>query len=156
MTRESHNANLVFSKPSALPWERKVYRNKHGRGLRQATFGIRLPRYRTKSGAFDGMVVAQLKRLNAAWPELLRDVQCAVEDVPASAPVSWESRRVALSQSFPANHGIPARIVLYRKPIEQRARDRIDMQFIIRDEIVARLADLTGKHPEDIDPDWGF
>ncbi|MBT1176308.1 MULTISPECIES: metallopeptidase family protein [Bifidobacterium] len=156
MTKESEFTSLLRATGTVLPWERKIYRNRHGRGSRQAMFGIRMPRYRTKSGTFDGMVVAQLKRLNAAWPELLKNVECAVEDVPPSGPVSWETKRAFLSQGFPAEHGSPARIVLYRKPIEQRSRDRLDMQFLIRDEIVARLADLTGRHPEDIDPDWGF
>jgi hypothetical protein len=35
------------------------------------------------------------------------------------------------------------------------ARDTFDLQLILRDEIVSRLADLSGKHPEDIDPGWG-
>ncbi|WP_243386874.1 metallopeptidase family protein [Bifidobacterium primatium] len=157
MTEEkTTSAGMLRTGGTPLPWERKVYRNRHGRGNRQATFGIRMPRYRTKAGMFDSMVVAQLKRLNAAWPQLLDGVQCAVEDVPPSAPVSWETRRAFLSQSFPANHGIPARIVLYRRPIEQRAVGRVDLQLIIRDELVSCLADLSGKHPEDIDPDWGF
>ena len=156
MTNDFTKRPLARSTAAVLPWERKIYRDRHGRGARQAMFGIRMPRYRTKSGMFDGMVVAQMKRLNAAWPQLLANVECAVEDVPPSDPVSWETKRAFLSQSFPANHGIPARIVLYRRPIEQRALGRTDLQLLIRDELVSCLADLTGKHPEDIDPDWGL
>ena len=140
----------------ALPWDRKVYRNRHGRGVRRPTFGLRLPRYRTHSGFFDSLVVAQLRRLQAAWPQLLANIECAVEDVPPSEPLSWEERKSPRSQSFPASHGVPARIVLYRRPIEQRARNRIDLQFMIRDEIVYCLADLTGQPPEDIDPEFGM
>lgn len=102
------------------------------------------------------MVVAQLRRLNEAWPELMRNLQCAVEDVPPSDPLAWEDHHSILARAFPASHGIPSRIVLYRKPIERRARNRLELEFLIRDVIVERLADLTGKHPEDIDPDWGL
>ena len=67
-----------------LPWESTVYRNRHGRGTRTPMFGTRLPRYRTRSGMFDDMLVAQIRRLNDAWPELVAPVQFAVEDVPPS------------------------------------------------------------------------
>lgn len=136
-------------------WERPVYRDTHGRGMRQPLFGARLPRYRTKAGHFDGAVVAQLRRLHTGWPQLVESVQCAVEDVPPSDPLSWEEGDVTHSRAFSAEHGQPARIVLYRRPIESMAQDDLDLQLIIRDEIVARLAELSGKHPEDIDPDWG-
>ena len=69
-----------------LPWESTVYRNRHGRGTRTPMFGTRLPRYRTRSGMFDDMLVAQIRRLNDAWPELVAPVQFAVEDVPPSDP----------------------------------------------------------------------
>ena len=35
---------------------------------------------------FDDMVAAQLRRLSGAWPDLMRPVQFAVEDVPPSDP----------------------------------------------------------------------
>ena len=74
-----------------LPWESTVYRNRHGRGTRTPMFGTRLPRYRTRSGMFDDMLVAQIRRLNDAWPELVAPVQFAVEDVPPSDPAPWEA-----------------------------------------------------------------
>lgn len=60
------------------------------------------------------------------------------------------------SQSFPAEHGIPPRVVLYRMPLQSHARSRMDLQFAIRDEVVLRLAELYGRRPEEIDPDWGM
>ena len=123
-----------------LPWESTVYRNRHGRGTRTPMFGTRLPRYRTRSGMFDDMLVAQIRRLNDAWPELVAPVQFAVEDVPPSDPAPWEATRV----------------VLYRMPLQSHARSRMDLQFAIRDEVVLRLAELYGRRPEEIDPDWGM
>ena len=124
-----------------MPWETPIYRNRHGRGTRTPMFGTRLPRYRTRSGMFDDMLVAQIRRLNGAWPELI-------------AP--WEDVPHLGSQSFPAGHGIPPRIVLYRMPLQSHARNRMDLQFAIRDEVVSRLAEIYGRRPEEIDPDWGM
>ena len=139
-----------------LPWESTVYRNRHGRGTRTPMFGTRLPRYRTRSGMFDDMLVAQIRRLNDAWPELVAPVQFAVEDVPPSDPAPWEATAHLGSQSFPAEHGIPPRVVLYRMPLQSHARSRMDLQYAIRDEVVLRLAELYGRRPEEIDPDWGM
>ena len=91
-----------------LPWESTVYRNRHGRGTRTPMFGTRLPRYRTRSGMFDDMLVAQIRRLNDAWPELVAPVQFAVEDVPPSDPAPWEATAHLGSQSFPAKPYGPA------------------------------------------------
>ncbi|KAA8821644.1 metallopeptidase family protein [Bifidobacterium vespertilionis] len=138
------------------PWMGGVYRNRHGRGPRRPMFGTRLPRYRTRSGMFDDLVASQLKRLGQAWPELLKPVQFAVEDVPPSDPLPWEDEPRLLSKVFPAEHGIPPRIVLYRLPIQMQTRDRTELQFIIRDELVSCIAEHYGRRPEEIDPDWGL
>lgn len=135
------------------PWTQPIYRNRHGRGLRRPVF-TSLPHDRTSSGLFDAMVSAQVSRLKRAWPHLLNTIEFAVEDVPPSDPLAWEEYKVVLSQNFPARHGIPARIALYRRPIEFRASTRTDMQIIIRYEIVAQLADLYGMSPRSIDPSW--
>lgn len=158
--QQSQQRAYGFARPygpgSTLPWERRCYRNRHGRGQRQPMFGLRMPRYRTKSGIFDDLAVSYLRRMKQAWPQLMCNVECAVEDVPPSDPLEWEDRAVPLSRSFPARDGMPARIVLYSMPIQSRAHDRIDLEFLIRDEIVLQLANLNGLHPEDIDPDWGM
>lgn len=139
------------------PWDARVYRNRHGRGVRTPMFGTRLPRYRTRSGMFDDMVAAQIRRLNDAWPELIRPLQFAVEDVPPSDPAPWESPQDNMaSRCFAASHGIPARIVLYRLPIQSHVRTRMELQLAIRDELVDRVAELYGRRPEEIDPDWGL
>lgn len=102
------------------------------------------------------MVAAQIRRLNAAWPELIKSVQFAIEDVPPTAPAPWEIEPNTDSRCFPASHGTAARIVLYRMPIQTHATDRLELQWAIRDELVGRLAELYGRRPEEIDPDWGM
>lgn len=117
-------------------------------------FGVRMPRYRTRSGMFDDLVAAHIRRLGNAWPELIHPLQFAVEDVPPSDPVPWELEPNVKSRLFPAAHGMPARIVLYRMPLQSRARNRDDLQWAIRDELVVRVAELYGRRPEEIDPDY--
>jgi len=141
---------------TGLIWEERHYRNRHGRGLRAPIFGTRLPQYRTASGMFDAMVAAQIRRLNSAWQALTKDVQFAVEDVPPSHTLLWEQNRRILSQAFPASRGMQSRIVLYRLPLCTHVSSRSELQYAIRDELVQCLAELYGRRPEEIDPDWGL
>lgn len=138
------------------PWKSATYRDRHGRGQRTPMFGTRLPRYRTSSGMFDDLVLSQVRRLAQAWPDVVQHVQFAVEDVPPTSLAPWEAHERVHSQAFPAAHGLPARIVLYRLPLQMHAATRIELQFAIRDELVQCLAQLRGCNPEDIDPQWGM
>mgnify|MGYP003183247128 CR=1 FL=1 len=97
-----------------------------------------------------------VRRLGQAWPELIRPLQFAVEDVPPSDPTPWQTEPNMTSQCFPASHGIPARVVLYRMPLQTEAPTKLELQLAVRDELVARIAELYGRRPEEIDPDWGL
>ena len=46
----------------------------------------------------------------------------------------------------------PARIVVYRRPLEIRAADRDDLADLVRDVVVDQVAVLLGRDPEEIDP----
>ncbi len=133
-----------------LPWNRPVYRDRHGRGQgRCSAAGCALPH---QAGLFDDMYLAEIRRLRTAWPQVIDSVQCLVEDVPPDDPLPWEEQRVPRSQVFPAEHGRPARIVLYRRPLETESYDARDLEASIRAELVGRVADLTGRRPDEIDP----
>jgi hypothetical protein len=41
-------------------------------------------------------------------------------------------------------------------PLQMQTKDRMEMQLMIRDELVMRLAQLYGRRPEEIDPSWGL
>ncbi len=135
-----------------LPWNRPVYRDRHGRGQRRPVFGGWMPHYRTKQGLFDDMYLAEIRRLRSAWPHVIDSVQCLVEDVPPDDPLPWEEQHVPRSRLLPAEHGRPARIVLYRRPLETESYDAQDLEGLIRAELVDRVADLTGRRPDEIDP----
>ncbi|WP_448629927.1 metallopeptidase family protein [Cellulomonas soli] len=59
-----------------------------------------------------------------------------------------------LGRYFPADAGLPARIVLYRRPVESRATDPGDLAELVRDVVVEQVAHMLGRSPEDIDPDY--
>jgi predicted Zn-dependent protease with MMP-like domain len=46
----------------------------------------------------------------------------------------------------------PARIVVYRRPLEARAVDRLDLADLVHDVVVDQVARLLGMDPDDIDP----
>jgi predicted Zn-dependent protease with MMP-like domain len=48
---------------------------------------------------------------------------------------------------------MPARIVLYRRPLEFRALDRDDLADLVHDVIVEQVANLLGVDPDDIESD---
>lgn len=145
---------MLSSSEHILPWLTVSYRDRHGRGMRQPMFRMKMPQYRTRQGMFDNLVIAQFKRLALCFPNEVAQCDCAVEDVPPSTPLAWEEQKVPLSQGFPAQGNERMRIVLYRMPIEHRSPDRYACELIIRDEITMRFAELLGRDPHDIDPQW--
>jgi predicted Zn-dependent protease with MMP-like domain len=46
----------------------------------------------------------------------------------------------------------PARIVVYRRPLEARAVDRLDLADLVHDVVVDQVARLLGMDPDDVDP----
>ncbi len=40
-------------------------------------------------------------------------------------------------------------------PIQHQTKNRMELELVIRDELVQQLAELYGRSPEQIDPMWG-
>ena len=111
-----------------------------------------LPAARSRSEMFDDYVRAGLARLAQRWGRQLGAIEVAVEEVPQSDGAPWEDG-VVLGRAFPATHGLPARIVLYRRPIEVRAPAG-DLGITVLDVLVEELAHLLGREPTEIDPGY--
>lgn len=138
------------------PNKRPRRENRHGRQLRGFVIPPTLPGYRTRSERFDGLVLAVVERLEYAWARQLDGTEFAVEDVPPSDPARWETGGVPLGRYFPAQPGVPPRIVLYRRPIEARARTEDELIFMVRNILVEQVAHLLGRRPDEVDPGYGF
>lgn len=127
-------------------------RNRHGRGLRGALLPSTVPGHTTARENFDALVVAAAERLARRWSRHWGDVEFATEDTPPSLP-SPPQQRIALAQTFPSEPGLPTRIVVYRRPIEDRARDEQEKAALVRGVVVRQVAELMRMDPRDIDPD---
>lgn len=129
-------------------------RDRRGRGLRAPMFPMNVPAYRSRAERFDDVVIAVVTDLERRWARELKRTEFGVEEVPASDPSPWERDGVPLARLFPSQSGHPARIVLYRRPIEHRLGDPNDLAEVIRTIVVEQVAILLDESPETIDPGY--
>lgn len=116
-----------------------------------------MPLFRTKSEIFDDLVLDAVEGLERQYSRELQGVEFAVEDVPPDLNVYdsdvLEDGEVPLARLMPGGPGqprVPARIVLYRRPLEFRAADNDDLADLIHDVIIEQVANLLGVDPEDL------
>jgi len=129
-------------------------RDRHDRGLRGPLLPAQVPGHSTRSDAFADAVRLGAERLERRWGERWGRVEFGIETVPPSDPAPWE-HGVALGRLFPSDAGEPARIVLYRRPLEMRA-EVVPVEALIRDVLAEHIAHVLGRTPEEIDPDYGL
>lgn len=94
-----------------------------------------------------------MRELWDRFPEALGPIQLGVEEVPM-LPSIWTSTAVPLATYVRAIKGNPARVVLLRKPIEQRARNREDLEMLIFTVLVEQIAEVLAIEPEKVHPDY--
>jgi predicted Zn-dependent protease with MMP-like domain len=128
-------------------------RDRHGRGLRRPLLPHSVPGYLTRADTFEELVTDAAERLERRWGQDWGHVEFGVETVPPSDPAPWE-QGVALARLFPADLGQPARIVVYRRPLELRAEGE-DLAGLVRDVLAENVAHLLGRRPDEIDGDYG-
>lgn len=127
-------------------------RDRRGRGPRGPLMPHNLPAYRSRAERFDDHVLRAVEHLERRWGRQLEGTEFAVEEVPPSQPAPWERGGIPLGRYFPADAGLPARIVVYRRPVETRTDDEGDLADLVRDVLVEQVAHLLAKPPEDVDP----
>jgi predicted Zn-dependent protease with MMP-like domain len=118
-----------------------------------------VPLIRTAAQRFDETLMDVLDHLEAHGMSELDDVDFLVEDVP-SLPADQtfdtdvlDDDAVPLARSIPADPaGGRATIVMYRRPLEARALDDEDLEDLLHDTVIDRLAHLLGRDPEELDP----
>jgi predicted Zn-dependent protease with MMP-like domain len=124
-------------------------RDRRGRGIRGSLAPAEVPLARTEAERFDDVATAAVARLDKRWARELAEVQFVVEDVPDLA--DWDRDWVPLGRSDPAEAGLAARVVLYRRPIQTRARGEIALRRLVLDVVVEQVADVLGMDPKDVD-----
>jgi hypothetical protein len=99
-------------------------------------------------------VLDAVDRLEHRWARELVGVEFAVEDVPPSDPAPWEHGEVPLGRLFPGDGRLPARVVVYRRPVETRAGDEREVGPLVHEVVVEQVAQLLGLDPEQVDPGY--
>ncbi|MGS2588323.1 metallopeptidase family protein [Streptomyces hebeiensis] len=128
---------------------RPRHRDRHGRGMRGPVAPPQVPLSVSRSESFRDLVRDSVERLEHRWPQLA-EVDFMVMDVP-----NPQDDSVPLGSSVPADKDHPARILVYRRPIEIRAKSRDDCAMLVHEVVVEQVAELLGLAPESVDPRYG-
>lgn len=102
----------------------------------------------SRRSRFDEMVLDAAETIEQRLGQQL-GIELAVEEVPPSDPAPWE-HGVALGRLFPAERGVPARLVLYRRPIVHRAQDEVELATLVAEVVTEQVARMLGRDPEDL------
>jgi predicted Zn-dependent protease with MMP-like domain len=123
----------------------------------------RVPIAASQADRFDRIASEAVEHVEHRWRDELAGVEFAVDLVPgdevdAAHPAlngAIESGGVLLAQILPGRGRTPTHIVLYRKPIELRARNLEDLEDLVHDIVVQVIANYLGIEPDVVDPGFG-
>jgi predicted Zn-dependent protease with MMP-like domain len=123
----------------------------------------RVPLAASPADRFDRLASEAVEHVEHRWREQLAGVEFAVDLVPvpiadpssAALDGAIESGGVLLAQIVPGKGRTPTHIVLYRKPIELRARSLDDLEDLLHDIVVQVIANFLGLEPDVVDPGFG-
>jgi hypothetical protein len=148
--------------------EREHRRARRGRKeMRGPLLPPTVPGWRSRAERFDMAVLEAYEPIERQWQERVSGLDVAVDEIPRISPkdpenVQWPPEVVAdgpiaLARLIPAGVDVRgqatrARIVLFRKPIERRATDTVDLSDLLHDVLVAQVATYLGVEPSVIDP----
>jgi predicted Zn-dependent protease with MMP-like domain len=150
---------------SAAEWNLRGSRR--GRDMRGPLLPPTVPGWRSRAERFDMAVLEAYEPIERRWQDRVSGLDVAVDEIPRISPkdpeaVQWPPEVVAdgpiaLARLIPAGvdvrgNATRARIVLFRKPIERRAKDTIELAELLHEVLVAQVATYLGVEPSVIDP----
>jgi hypothetical protein len=110
-----------------------------------------VPAQLSRRDSFDALTLDVVEELTSRWAVELRDVEFGVEEVPL-LPADWPSTPIPLATLVRGGAGSPTRIVVFRLPVQQRASGQVELERLVREALVAQVAELLGRDPDDIAP----
>jgi zinicin-like metallopeptidase len=140
---------------------------RRGRDMRGPLLPPTVPGWRSRAERFDMAVLEAYEPIERRWQERVSDLDVAVDEIPritAKDPesVQWPPEviadgPIALARLIPAGvdvrgNATRARIVLFRKPIERRAKDTVELGELLHEILVAQVAIYLDVEPSVIDP----
>ncbi|OPG01689.1 hypothetical protein B1R27_35790 [Streptomyces sp. GKU 895] len=129
-------------------------RDRHGRGMRGPIAPPQVPLAASRAEAFADLVQDSVERLERRWPQLA-DIDFLVLEVPHLDGRSFSDEAVPLGGTIAAREGRPARVVIYRRPVEIRTKGRDERAALVHEVVVEQVAELLGLTPETVDPRYG-
>jgi Zincin-like metallopeptidase len=147
--------------------ERGRRRSRRGREMRGPLLPPTVPGWRSRAERFDMAVLEAYEPIERRWQDRLAMVDVAVDEIPRLSPkdpdsIQWPPEviadgPIALARLIPAGvdvrgNATRARILLFRKPIERRAKDTIELEELLHEVLVAQVATYLGVEPSVIDP----
>jgi hypothetical protein len=140
---------------------------RRGHDLRGPLLPPTVPGWRTRAERFDMAVLEAYEPIERRWQERVAQLDVAVDEIPRIAAkdpdsVQWPPEviadgPIALARLIPAGvdvrgNATRARIVLFRKPIERRAKDTVELGELLHEILVAQVAIYLDVEPSVIDP----
>lgn len=103
----------------------------------------------TPRDEFDDLVSTLVATLTARWPAELAEVEFATEDLPPP-PEDGADISVAFSCLVRSNGRAQARIIVFRRPVELRAKTRLERLALVNEVLIEHVADLLGREPHEL------
>ncbi|MFF0741099.1 metallopeptidase family protein [Streptomyces sp. NPDC004111] len=117
-----------------------------------------VPLSASRAEVFGDLVKDSVERLERRLPQLA-EVDFLVIDVPrtggADGSEEWSDEPVPLGGVIPPEGDRPARVVVYRRPVEIRTKSRDERAMLVHEVVVEQVAELLGLTPESVDPRYG-
>lgn len=117
-----------------------------------------VPLSASRAEVFGDLVQDSVERLERRWPQLA-EVDFLVIDVPgaqgAEGSEEWSDEPVPLGGVIASEDDRPARVVVYRRPVEIRTKNRDERALLVHEVVVEQVAELLGLTPESVDPRYG-
>jgi hypothetical protein len=115
-----------------------------------------VPLAASRAEVFADLVQDSVERLERRWPQL-SEIDFLVLEVPRiDAPgETWNDEAVPLGGTIPAHEDRPARVVVYRRPVEIRTKNRDERAALVHEVVVEQVAEILGLTPETVDPRYG-
>lgn len=166
--RGSHGTPGPYGAPGIRRGRRRPgrFRDRRGRGLRSPLLPQHVPAYNTRSDEFDAIALEAFAEIDANWHDQLAGLDIAVDEIPRLLPrdpetVEWPDEvtadgAVPLARLIPAGmdvHGVTTRaqIILFRRPLESRAKKGTDLLELIHEVLVQQVATHLGLDEDTID-----